>query len=530
MFSAGSAILFLSILPVTVSSHLEKFATFYSPGDPNIPKELGSSPKELLPVKALTSVVAGSRGVVWMGTKNGLIRYDPRADSRDRIQYFAGRRYLPDDRVLVLLPDSDNGVWVRTEGGVSHIEMKTMTLEQKSSYFEQRITARHDRYGMVADSSLERPGDLASNRLESSDNDGLWTAMYAAGECFRYAVTRSPDALQRARKATQAVLFLVDITCRPGFPARSYVMKGEPVPKDGQWHESADGRYIWKGDTSSDEIVGHFFLYSIAFDLLPDPALRAKIRTASRQIMDHILEHGYNLTDLNGQPTTWGKWSKAYFDKDGRSDSPLNAVELLSFLKSTAYITRDVKYEREYRKVALELGYAKIAAQYKQLTDELNYSDEELAMLSFYPLFRYERDPELIKIYRDALDQWWKNIRREENPLWTFIYAVANPDGDVDLQSAVRTLKRLPMDQVEWTVTNSKRADLEMNGGPDRFGKPETKRLLPPDERPVMKWNSNPFVVDGGNGGRSEDDGATFLLPYWMGRYHHLIREVGAGR
>ena len=24
---------------------------------------------------------------------------------------------------------------------------------------------------------------------------------------------------------------------------------------------------------------------------------------------------------------------------------------------------------------------------------------------------------------------------------------------------------------------------------------------------------------------RSEDDGAYFLLPYWMGRYHHLIDE-----
>ena len=37
--------------------------------------------------------------------------------------------------------------------------------------------------------------------------------------------------------------------------------------------------------------------------------------------------------------------------------------------------------------------------------------------------------------------------------------------------------------------------------------------LLRPDERPVMKWNGNPFVVDGGDGGRSEDDGAFFLLP-----------------
>jgi len=31
--------------------------------------------------------------------------------------------------------------------------------------------------------------------------------------------------------------------------------------------------------------------------------------------------------------------------------------------------------------------------------------------------------------------------------------------------------------------------------------------------------------LDGGNGGRREDDGAYFLLPYWMGRYHKLFGD-----
>ena len=47
--------------------------------------------------------------------------------------------------------------------------------------------------------------------------------------------------------------------------------------------------------------------------------------------------------------------------------------------------------------------------------------------------------------------------------------------------------------------------------------------LLPPDERPVMRWNANPFEIDGGDGGNSEDDGAAFLLPYWLGRYQKLL-------
>ena len=114
-------------------------------------------------------------------------------------------------------------------------------------------------------------------------------------------------------------------------------------------------------------------------------------------------------------------------------------------------------------------------------------------------------------------------IQREANPLWTFIYLTGQPKADVDLAAAVWTLYRMPMDTIEWTVRNSQRGDIVWAASPDRSGHREALTLLPPDERPVMKWNSNPFAVDGGDGGHSEDDGAAFLLPYWMGRYHKFI-------
>ena len=93
----------------------------------------------------------------------------------------------------------------------------------------------------------------------------------------------------------------------------------------------------------------------------------------------------------------------------------------------------------------------------------------------------------------------------------------------MDLAAAVRTLYRMPMDTIGWTVMNSHRQDIVWAKTRDRFGHREALTLLPPDERPVNKWNSNPFVVDGGAGGHGEDDGAAFLLPYWMGRYHKFI-------
>lgn len=478
----------------------QKIVTRYSLDDPRLPPLSGQR------------VVTATDGAVWQAGAEAL--------TRDKTQYFAGRRYLAEGEVTGLAPDASGGVWAWTREGVTHIEFRPMTLEHKAELFEQRIHARHDRYGLVAGSILDDPGNLTSNRLEPSDNDGLWTGMYAAAECFRYAVRKSPQALANARKSIDAMLFLEQVTGRAGFPARSYIRKGDWRPQDGTWHWTADGKYEWKGDTSSDEIVGHFFAYGIAFDLLPDAALKRRIAATARRIMDHIIEHGYYLTDINGKPTTWGKWSREYFEGEGRSDSALNALELLTFLKTAAHITGDEKYAREYRKVAIDLKYLDQTTRYLELRDEINYSDEELAMLPFYLLFRYENDPRFLRVYHDALEQWWRNIEREKNPLWIYIYATSKPAKQPDLASAVWMLQRIPMDLIEWTVVNSNRPDVKLDGGVDRFGKPQSTVLLPPDERPVMKWNSNPFVVDGGRNGRGEDDGAFFLLPYWLGRAH----------
>jgi hypothetical protein len=490
----------------------QKFRTFYSTDDAPVPSALRTSAER----KAMAS-----DGIEWTAATRGLYR-----NSRE---YFAGKRYLPDDEVVGLAPDASRGMWVRTRTGVSHIELREMTLEQKAAAFEERIALRHDRYGMVADSHLAKAGDLSTNALEANDNDGLWTAMYGAAECFRYAVTKDPDALARARKAIDAVLFLEEVTGVPGLPARSYVKKDDPRPKDGTWHWTADKQIQWKGDTSSDEIVGHFFILSIAYDLLDDAALKTRMAAAARLMMDYIIAHGYNLIDVTGKPTTWGKWSPEYFAGVGKSDSALNALELLSFLKTTYHMTGDTKYAAEYKKVAVGMKYADQAARYLELRVEINYSDEELAMLSFYPFFRYEKDSSIETLMRSglrkkpplhlALDQWWMNCRREKNPLWTYIYMVGEPHVKVDLDGALAALERIPMDLISWKVTNSDRKDVTMEQDLDRANERQARTLLPPDERPVMKWNGNPFVVDGGNGGYSEDDGAFFLLPYWMGRY-----------
>jgi len=507
---------------VRLEHYPQKVVTQYPAGSPDVA------------AAARTGAVTQLRsrdGALWRKAARGLTREDPKARRPlDRLQYFHSRRYLPDDEVEHIAAGAGGDVWVRTRTGFSWIQLRPMSLSRKAGLFEARIRDRHDRYGMVADSRLARPGDLASSQLDTNDNDGLWTALYAAAECFRYQVTRSAEALDRARRATEAVLFLETISGRPGYPARSYIRKGDRRAQGGVWHWTPDGEVEWKSDTSSDEIVGHFYLFGIAYDLLPDAGLRTRIAGAAGRVMDHILDHGLNLTDIHGNPTFWGRWSEEYFGTArGKPDSPLNALEILAFLRTAHHITGVARYEAEYRRLATERGYLRIASSLTELRRTINYSDEELAMLPFYLLFRYEKDPAMLASYRAALDQWWQNIRRENNPLWNFIYYSANPRlaktpaGREDLLAGVHTLYRIPLDLISWRIENSWRSDIEWAGQPDRFGRREARTFLPPDERPVMKWNGNPFIVDGGNGGYSEDDGAFFLLPYWMGRSHGFL-------
>ncbi len=480
--------------------------------------------KDGLPILRLSSLASDADGGLWMGSPDGAVCFLPECEPQSQWFYFWGRRYLPDNKVINVIPDA-KGAWVRTETGVLHLEFKPFDLARKSDFFLRRIWQRHSRYGYIADCDLLRPGGLSSFRLTPSDNDGLWTAIYVAAECFRYAVTRSPEALDHARDPLAALLRLEAITGIAGFPARALIRKGDYRDAGGEWHWTPDGEWEWKGDTSSDELVGHFFAYSVAYDLLPDESDRAAIRPVAGRIARHLLDHGLNLVGPGGRTTRWGRYSPEYFaTPDGKADCALNSLEILSHLRVAYHLTRNEQFLSAYRRLIDDLGYLQNVGKFAtRAPAEVNYSDEELAFLSFYPVMKLEDDPRLRQQYARALQGLWARTRDEKNPLWNLIYAAATGARDYDQKDAVDSLNRIPLDTVSWTVRNSQRADMTLRSSRGRFGERESRRALPPNERAMMKWNANPFELDGGNGGRSEDDGAFFLLPYWLGRYHHLL-------
>lgn len=475
-----------------------------------------------LPSVRLT-VIRAAGPVTWIGTEDGAIRL---AGDRQRVEYFAGRRWLPDDRVTGIGIDGD-AAWIETPGGFARISDEPMTLEQKAGVVLERLRARHVRWGLTADSHLRTPGDLATNQLVSTDNDGLWTAMYVAAESFRFKVTGDPAARAYARQGMDALVRLEAITGIPGFPARSFIKVGEDEqPTDGEWHDTADKLWRWKGDTSSDEIVGHYFVFPIYFDLVADAGEKAALAGVIDRITTHILDHHYQLVGPNGR-TRWGFWGPESIWKDA-DETGIRALHILSHLRVAAHMTADPAHRRRYEAAAADLiathKYAWLTRNQKVMVPgHINHSDDELAFLSFYPLLQYETTPALKAIYAEALERSWQIERPERNPLWNFIYAAGSGAGEFDRDASVRTLREMPLDGVAWTVTNSARRDVTTDPLSDRFKRRQSLIVLPYDELPMSKWNGNPYALDGGNGGRSEDDGAAFLLPYWMGRYHRLL-------
>jgi hypothetical protein len=109
-------------------------------------------------------------------------------------------------------------------------------------------------------------------------------------------------------------------------------------------------------------------------------------------------------------------------------------------------------------------------------------------------------------------------------PIWNII-STTGLGTDCDMQVAIEELQEYPLDIIKWGVQNSQRWDLRKNPLTDRFGKPQATKPIPVDERGITKWNSNTFLFDYPGNGTTEDDGAAWLLPYWMGRYHELIVE-----
>jgi len=336
-------------------------------------------------------------------------------------------------------------------------------------------------------------------------------------------------------------------------------------------------------------------MYKLAYDILvlqgKDEELGEIIKSTVTRIAQGILDNDYYFVDAWGYTTSWGKYNPDYLTNGyAWEDAALINMVLLTILKTTAYITQDMKWEEEYRKVALGEGYkyADLLTEFRErwnlllvnnldnnsdnapdvngfgepLADvdiarrapggdvwkwvqrALNHSDEEQALLAYYTLFQLEKDPVILAKLRQGLEDWWISGKMQSSHAWwMYVYQLAYPDkkitdtatGDL-LKDAAWALKRHPLDTRTWLIRGQYRVNTD--GFELLYGSrnlvslydPENKTMvaLPWDERDVTKFNTSPFSVsrEGNPEGTMLRSSTTYTLPYWMGIYHGMLKDT----
>ena len=428
-------------------------------------------------------------------------------------------------------------------------------LRAKAAYFQRDLLDKHWLDGLyVSIVPAAPPGTRLPHTVNEPGNvihSGVWTGRYLAGVGAQYAVTRDPWVRRHGGEILRALRILQEVTGKPGLLARGYVKGNGPVEgweRNGQdspeWHQG-QGKYAdyrWHGDVSVDNFNAVLYGYAWYYDLAADAAQRRMIAEDVDRLMTHLLDHHCRIVDVDGEVTMWGhvgidpdpafddyyrKLSATRFGREmagGESWQPALrfSLMLLPDLLIAHHITGQARYLDFYQRVV---------GRFKDNPDRprdsgpftlerlarVNHSSEGQAYEALEHLIRYEKNSELLKIYRSWVEELWEMNWMEGNALFTWMTrallpeyrapkrpglastaAVEIPHGDEAVSLALETLRRYPVDRVMHPVMNSLRSDIQRN--PFSRGEPLSARPIPINQRPLdneYAWKGNPYQLDG---------------------------------
>ncbi|MBR4940835.1 MAG: hypothetical protein IKZ19_02410 [Clostridia bacterium] len=642
---------------------------------------------DYLPADSVTAVLRDGEKL-WIGTNEGLWLIDEKnPEPLDRVLCFRACAFLCDNAVKAVDTDGDNGVWVLTETGLAHIAMRAMSMKHKAELFSEIHYKYHNRRGMLAGADWD--AEKKTFRGSWSDNDGLWTALFAMGDLCRYAVLRdegkaSAEELKRARELavlwTEACLLLayipgwkgtvpavirynnpgnnksskaylkqggnpdfgvpangpvgmVEYTPQPvvpsdwaesnampeivfrnveGYIARSYHVNSpddEPDYDDGVFMRkkfNPEGKLIsirvpsetWKGDdipnlysidssmpipdrlrrlytdcgygddditykcdTSNDELVGHYAIWHLAYDILgeEDPELAEIIRVIAERHAQHLLDNDFCHTDCGGQPTSWARMNRSYYMNRGSygiADAPLGTSILLQCFKVAYHVSKNEKWEKVYRMLALEEPYryadllseyydryakeARDAASYPLTEEETfravvanaNYSDIRMSAVAYYTLGQLETDPILLEKYRAGAASWWKFLKYSRDVEWCLTWQLMNPNEE-QRDAFGRTCSDMLAWQLSHFPINARIPVIDNRTRPGVIAGTET---LWYDENTPCSLNleergsggSSVYACVGGHNTKYGICLGTYYnmnMNYWLGRYNGLLTD-----
>jgi len=475
-----------------------------------------------LPVENTHQLVKGDAGDVWIGTPRGAIRM-----LESDWHYFGASHWLPDNQVNGIAV-ANQQVYIATDKGIGIISYEPFTLAKKADHYEKWLDNwGHKRMGFIH-TLYDYKGEWVR---EISDNDGSHTGNYLSGMSYKYAATGDEKARLEAVEAFYAMLWLERITPIDGLIARSIWSREGDLGMMGQrgsgglpakWNATADSLWYWKGDASSDEIIAHFYSVAIFHDLAAKGKEKELAKEHMRRIAGYIIDNGWVLIDLDGQPTRWGRWNPEYLLRPyGWEDRGVNGLEALAFSYATYALTGEERFKKGYQQL-IDWGYANNTIRQKKTfpPSEIAPWDDNLAYEAYNVLLRYEKNPEMRSIYLRSLERTHEIKRMEQIPWFNFTYA-AHTGNDAELEQAVQHLREWTLDCIEHNYVNSHRDDLFVEAGYTSYE--GGVKAISPREKSVTRGSRRAIVLDGGVNSKRVMEPLGFIRDYWMGRYYGFI-------
>ncbi len=498
-----------------------------------------------------------------------------------QFHYYTSQRWIEtsssynDFEVTAVAALPDGTRFYGTKFGLSRIYLQEMTLADKMEWFENYTQYFWRMDGFCSsdgnmDSAFDEPSESSSMHLGDKDNDGLWTQMMIGAWCYAYKATGDQSYYDKARRAMNNMEMQIDIPridfeaagLNPGFVTRSLVREDEGSVFDSKstqdnWHLiTYEGtQYYWKDDTSSDETTGHFFGYPIFFDLCAQTdEERQDLADHAGLLASYIMDNNYYLIDLDGLPTTHGDWSPEgigmgalgedvccqdlqgtpeYVDcyvlcmESLHGGGWLNSIQILGHLLAAWHMTGDDKYYNGYESLLIDHHYENLAMANEETWtitrwSIMNHSDYELAYLAYSTLIRYEPNPDRRAKWIESMTFLTDHVLPIRNPLWNSTHALYGGQ-DADLESAVQSMREIPMDMRTWRMDNLHRKDYDSVAA-DRHDNPQGDTVFPYDELRTIWWNGNLYGLQQGGDGREWSHPLLYLLPYYTLLYSGALQ------
>jgi hypothetical protein len=380
------------------------------------------------------------------------------------------------------------------------------------------IQRLHIPYGTIIDPVFASPDpaspDFARHVSYSRAGDAaIWTGHYLAAESFRYAVTRSREALRNLRRTIVGIEGLVEVTGTDVL-ARFYMPTSSPYVADITEGElkhtrregTIDGEpYYWWGNTSRDQYSGVFFGLGVAYDFVDDARTRRRIASIVTRLLNFLLAHGWNVVMPEGQIST---------TFIGRAD------QQLSFLQ----VGRRVN-PRRFAAIYAAHRAALAAAVPLPITGECldthnSYFKFNLDHINLFNLIRLEEAASPWRqLYMRAFTTLRRCTRGHQNAHFNMI------DRGVRGPNAAREAETEELLEL-WLLRPRRDYFVDLRGQypacPDHSTDNRSCVIIPVDKRinTDFLWQRSPRQLYGGGAGFIETAGIDYILPYWMKRWY----------